>query len=36
MVIQHPANFGGHRHCDSGEVMLVEDEEQDSTCSGLA
>lgn len=36
MLIHHPAKFGGYRHCESGEIMLIEAEEQDSTCSSHA
>ena len=31
MVIYHPAKFGGHRHCCSGDMFLVV-EGQDSIC----
>ena len=23
MVSHHPANFGGHRHCGSGDMILI-------------
>ena len=32
MVSHHPANFGGHRHCGSGDMFLVAKEEN-SRCS---
>ena len=32
MVCQKPAKFGGHRHCGSGDMFLVA-EEEDSRCS---
>ena len=32
MVSHHPAKFGGYRHCGSGDVFLVA-EEEDSRCS---
>ena len=34
MVSHHPAMFGGHIHCGSGDMFLMV-EEQDSTCSSL-
>ena len=30
MVSLHPAKFGGHRHCGSGDMIFVEVEKQDS------
>ena len=35
MVSQSRANFGGHRHHCSGEILLLVVEGQDSTCTGL-
>ena len=32
MVIYHPAKFGGHRHCCSGDIMFLVVEGQDSIC----
>ena len=32
MVSHHPAKFGDHRHCDSGDMFLVA-EEENSRCS---
>ena len=32
MVSHHPVKFGDHRHCDSGDMFLV-DGEKDSRCS---
>ena len=32
MVCHQPAKFGGHRHCDSGDMILVAKEEN-SRCS---
>ena len=32
MVSHHCAKFGGHRHCCSGDLFLVV-EEEDSRCS---
>ena len=32
MVSHHPAKFGGHRHCGSGNMFLVGKEEN-SRCS---
>ena len=32
MVIHHPAKSGGHRHCCSGDMFLVT-EEEDPRCS---
>ena len=34
MVSHHPTKFGGHRHCDSGDMVLVV-EGQDFSCSRL-
>ena len=31
MVSHHPAKFGGHKHCGSGDMMLLVIEGQDST-----
>ena len=28
----HPARFGGHRHCASGDLVFLVVEGQDSTC----
>ena len=33
MVSRHPANFGAHRHCGSGNVMVLVSEEENSRCS---
>ena len=33
MVSHHPAKFCGHRHCDSGDIMLLVAEEENSRCS---
>ena len=33
MVSHHPAKFGGHRHCGSGDIMLLVAEEENSKCS---
>ena len=35
MVSHHPAKFGGHRHCGSGDTMFLVVEGQDSTCPRL-
>ena len=35
MVSHHPANFGGHRYCGRGDIILLVVDEQDSTCSRL-
>lgn len=35
MVSQSRANFGGHRHHCSGEILLLVVEGQESTCTGL-
>ena len=35
MVSQHPAKFGGHRHCGGGNIMFSVVQEQDFTCSRL-
>ena len=35
MVSHHPAKFGGHRHCGSGDMMFVVVEGQESTCPRL-
>ena len=32
MVSHHPAKFGDHRHCGSGDMFLVA-EEENSRCS---
>ena len=32
MVSRHPANFGAHRHCGSGNVMFLVSEEENSRC----
>ena len=34
MVSNHPAKFGAHMYCDSGDMFLVVDG-QDSTCRRL-
>ena len=34
-VSHHPAKFGGHRHCGSGDIILLLVEEQDSTLARL-
>ena len=33
MVSHHPAKFGGHRHCGSGDIMFLFAEEENSRCS---
>ena len=33
MVSHHPAKFGDHRHCGSGDIMFLVAEEQNSRCS---
>ena len=33
MVIHQTTKFGGHKHCGSGDIMLLIVEEQDSTFS---
>ena len=33
MVSHHPAKFGGHRHCDSGDMMFLVSKEENSSCS---
>ena len=35
MVSHYPAKFGDHKHCDSGDIMILVVKEQDSKCSGL-
>ena len=30
MVSHHPANFGGHSRCGSGDIMFLVAEEEDS------
>ena len=32
MVSNHPATFGGHRLCGSGDIMLLVAEEENSRC----
>ena len=32
MVNHHPANFGGHRHCGSGDMMFLVVEGRNSKC----
>ena len=32
MVSHHPANFGGHSRCGSGDIMFLVAEEEDSRC----
>ena len=33
MIIHNPAKVGGHRHCGSGNIMFLVDEEENSRCS---
>ena len=33
MVSHHPAMFGDHRHCGSGDIMVLVAEEENSRCS---
>ena len=33
MVSHHPAKFGDHRHCGSGDKMFLVAEGENSTCS---
>ena len=33
MIIHNPAKVGGHRHCGSGDIMFLVDEEENSRCS---
>ena len=33
MVSHHLAKFGEHRHCGSGDIMLLVAEEENSRCS---
>ena len=33
MVNHHPAEFGGHRHCASQDIMFLVAEEENSRCS---
>ena len=33
MVSHHPAKFGGHRHCGSGDMIFLVAEEENSKCS---
>ena len=33
MVSHHPAKFGDHRHCASGDIMFLVAEEENSRCS---
>ena len=33
MVSNHPAKFGNHRHCGSGDIMFLVAEEQNFRCS---
>ena len=33
MISHQPDKLGGHRYCYSGDIMRLEVEEQDSTCS---
>ena len=33
MVSHHPAKFGDHRHCGSGDIMFLVAEEENSKCS---
>ena len=35
MVGNNPTKFGSHRRCDSGNMMFLVVEGQDSTCSFL-
>ena len=32
MISHCPAKFGGHRHCGSGDIMLLVAEEEDFRC----
>ena len=34
-LIHHPAKFGGHRHCVSGDMMFVVAEGQETICPRL-
>ena len=33
MVSPHPAKFGDHRHCGSGDIKFLGAEEKNSRCS---
>ena len=33
MVSHHPAKFGSHRYCGSGDIMLLVTNEKNSRCS---
>ena len=33
MVSHHPAKFGDHRHCGSGDITFLLAEEESSRCS---
>ena len=33
MVSHHPVKFGGHMHCDSGDIVFLVVGEEDSKCS---
>ena len=33
MVSHHPAKFGDHGHCGSGDIMFLVAEEENSRCS---
>ena len=33
MVSHHPAKFGEHRHCGSGDIIFLVAEEQNPRCS---
>ena len=33
MVSHHPAKFGDHRHCGSGDIIFLVAEEENSRCS---
>ena len=33
MISHHLAKFGDHRHCGSGNIMFLLDEEENSRCS---
>ena len=35
MVRHHPAKFGGHRHCGSGDMKFLVVDGPDSTCSRM-
>ena len=35
MISQYPAKFGGHRHCGSGDIMILVAEDENSRCSNF-